>query len=165
MSPTEEWLPVCRVAELEVERGASALVHGHAMAIFRTADDKVYALGNHDPFDRTARARRGHRRAAARAYRSSASPRHRHAFDLRTGRCLDDEHVSVPSYEVRVVEGVVLVGRRRERRPATQGSRGHRPEGSRTSMMSSPPKTPSCQTRRSPEIDGKPCWPRSSSGL
>ena len=52
--------------------------------------------------------------APATACRSSASPRHRHAFDLRTGRCLDDEHVSVPTYEVRVVEGVVLVGRRRE---------------------------------------------------
>jgi nitrite reductase (NADH) small subunit len=41
------------------------------------------------------------------------SPRHGHVFDLRTGRCLDDEHVAVPSYDVRVVEGVVLVGRRR----------------------------------------------------
>ena len=47
---TEEWQPVCRVAELEVERGATALVHGQALAIFRTPDDTVYALGNHDPF-------------------------------------------------------------------------------------------------------------------
>jgi nitrite reductase (NADH) small subunit len=38
---------------------------------------------------------------------------HKHAFDLRTGRCLDDEEVGVPVYEARVVEGVVLVGRRR----------------------------------------------------
>jgi hypothetical protein len=28
MTPTEEWLPVCRLAELEVGLGASALVHG-----------------------------------------------------------------------------------------------------------------------------------------
>ena len=109
MSPTEEWLPVCRVAELEVERGASALVHGQAMAIFRTADDAVFALGNHDPFDRTAMLAKG-----IVGIRDGVpfvgSPRHRHAFDLRTGQCLDDEHVSVPAYEVRVVEGVVLVG-------------------------------------------------------
>jgi nitrite reductase (NADH) small subunit len=113
MSPSEEWLPVCRVAELEVERGASALVHGHSMAVFRTADDTVHALGNHDPFDRTgvlAKGIVGTRDGIA----FVASPRHRHAFDLRTGRCLDDDHVSVPTYEVRVVEGVVLVGRRRE---------------------------------------------------
>ena len=42
-----------------------------------------------------------------------ASPAHRHAFDLRSGRCLDDAHVSVPAYDVRVVEGVVLVGHRK----------------------------------------------------
>ncbi|HEX5772654.1 MAG TPA: hypothetical protein VFY11_16955 [Nocardioidaceae bacterium] len=32
---------------------------------------------------------------------------------MRTGRCLDEEGVSVASYDVRVVEGVVLVGPRR----------------------------------------------------
>ena len=36
---------------------------------------------------------------------------------LRSGRCLDDDHVSIPAYEVRVVEGVVLVGHRKD--PAT----------------------------------------------
>jgi len=106
--PTE-WLPVCRVAELEVERGASALVHGHAVAIFRTDDDTVYALGNHDPFDRTSLLSKGivgNRDGVP----FVGSPRHRHAFDLRTGRCLDDEQVCVAAYHVRVVEGVVLVG-------------------------------------------------------
>ncbi len=41
-------VPVCRLAELEVERGVTALVHGQAIAIFRTQDDHIYALGNHD---------------------------------------------------------------------------------------------------------------------
>ncbi len=112
MSPTEEWLPVCRLAELEVGLGASALVHGQAMAIFRTADDTVYAVGNHDPFDRTALLARG---IVGTRDGSTivGSPRHRHVFDLHTGRCLDDDHISIPAYEVRVVEGVILVGRRR----------------------------------------------------
>jgi nitrite reductase (NADH) small subunit len=118
MSPTEEWLPVCRLAELEVGLGASALVHGHATAIFRAADDRVYAVGNPAPFDRTTVLARG-----ILGVRDGApivgSPRHRHVFDLRTGRCLDDEHVSVPAYEVRVVEGVVLVGGRVRDRKAT----------------------------------------------
>ena len=52
-APQEEWHPVCRLVELEVDRGATALVHGQAIALFRTADDVVYALGNHDPFSRT----------------------------------------------------------------------------------------------------------------
>jgi nitrite reductase (NADH) small subunit len=112
-APYEDWQPVCRLVELEVDRGATALVHGQALAVFRTHDDGVFALGNHDPFA-------AHASGLARGIVGVrgdvpfvASPTHKRAFDLRTGRCLDDEHVSVPVYEVRVVEGVVLVGHRR----------------------------------------------------
>ena len=103
---------MCRFTELAVERGVNALVHGQAVAIFRTADDHVYALGNHDPFARTSMLARGI--VGTRGdVPFVASLTHHHAFDLRTGRCLDDEHVSVPAYEVAVIEGVVLVGHRR----------------------------------------------------
>ena len=107
------WQPVCRLAELEVERGATALVHGQAVAIFRTQDDRVYALGNHDPFAKASVLARGIV-GVRDGVPFVASPAHKHAFDLRSGRCLDDEHVSVPAYDVRVVEGVVLVGGRKE---------------------------------------------------
>jgi nitrite reductase (NADH) small subunit len=107
----DDWQPVCRLAELEVERGATALVHGQALAIFRTHDDTVYALGNHDPFARASVLARGI--VGSRGdVPFVASPMHKHAFDLRTGRCLDDEHAAVPAYAVQVVEGVVLVGHR-----------------------------------------------------
>ena len=43
-----------------------------------------------------------------------ASPLLKQRFDLRTGVCLDDPAVVVPSYEVRVVDGMVVVGGRRE---------------------------------------------------
>lgn len=115
---TDEWQPVCRVAELEVERGVTALVHGQAIAIFRTADDQVYALGNHDPFAKAsvmAKGIVGHRGEVP----FVASPMHRHAFDLRTGRCLEDSHVSVPAYDVRVLDGVVMVGHRKDVAPAS----------------------------------------------
>jgi nitrite reductase (NADH) small subunit len=108
-----EWQPVCRVTELDVERGATALVHGQAVALFRTQDDLVHALGNHDPFARASGIARG-----IVGVRDDvpfvASPAHRHAFDLRSGRCLDDPHVSIPVYDVRIVEGVVLVGQRKD---------------------------------------------------
>ena len=108
----EVWQPVCRVAELEVERGVTALVHGQAIAIFRTGDEQVYALGNHDPFAKASVLARGI--VGTRGdVPFVASPAHRHAFDLRTGTCLDDAHVSVPAYDVKVVEGVVLVGHRK----------------------------------------------------
>jgi len=110
----DEWQPVCRIVELEVDRGVTALVHGQAIAIFRTSDDTIYALGNHDPFARAAVGgiakgivgRRG-------GVPFVASPAHKHAFDLRTGRCLDDNHVSVPAYDVKIVEGVVMIGHRK----------------------------------------------------
>jgi nitrite reductase (NADH) small subunit len=108
-----EWQPVCRVAELEVERGATALVHGQALAIFRTQDDQVYALGNHDPFAKASTIARGIV-GVRDGVPFVASPAHKRAFDLRSGRCLDDDHVSVPAYDVRVVEGVVLVGGRKD---------------------------------------------------
>jgi nitrite reductase (NADH) small subunit len=40
---------------------------------------------------------------------------HKQAFDLRTGQCLDDETVRVPTYAVHVTdEGLVVVGDRRQ---------------------------------------------------
>jgi nitrite reductase (NADH) small subunit len=116
MSPrpphVEEWHPVCRLAELEVRRGVAALVHGQAVAIFRTDDDQVYALGNHDPYVRTSVLARGI--VGVRDGVPFVAPvAHGHAFDLRTGRCLEDGQVSVPAYDVKVVEGVVLVGQRK----------------------------------------------------
>ncbi|MBM9458314.1 nitrite reductase small subunit NirD [Nocardioides sp. zg-536] len=110
----EEWQPVCRLAELEVDRGVTALVHGQAIAIFRIADDTVYALGNHDPFARNAVGGISKGIVGTRGeVPFVASPAHRHAFDLRTGRCLDDVHAAVPAYDIKVVEGVVLVGHRK----------------------------------------------------
>jgi nitrite reductase (NADH) small subunit len=104
--------PVCRIAELEIERGVAALVHGQAVAVFRVSEDTVYAVSNHDPFDRTSMLARG-----IVGWRGDipfvASPVHRNAFDLRTGRCLDDPHVSVAAYDVKMLEGVVLIGHRK----------------------------------------------------
>jgi nitrite reductase (NADH) small subunit len=100
------------MVELEVERGATALVHGQAIAIFRTHSDEVYALGNYDPFAKASVLARGI--VGTRGdVPFVASPMHKHGFDLRTGECLDDPAVHVPVYDVKVVEGVVLVGHRK----------------------------------------------------
>ncbi|NYG59968.1 nitrite reductase (NADH) small subunit [Nocardioides daedukensis] len=107
----EDWEKICPFTALEVERGVTALVHGQAVAIFRTHDDEVFALGNYDPFAKASVLSRGI--VGTRGdVPFVASPMHKHAFDLRTGQCLDDEQVSVPSYEVRIVDGVVQVGPR-----------------------------------------------------
>lgn len=107
-----EWQPVCRLADLEIERGVAALVHGQAVAIFRFDEDTVYALANHDPFDRHTTLARGIVGTQG-DVPFVASVVHKRGFDLRTGRCLDDEHVSVAVFDVKVLEGVVLVGHRK----------------------------------------------------
>ena len=103
---------MCRFAELEARRGVAALVHGQAVAIFRTEDDEVYAVGNHDPYRRSSMLARGI--VGMRGGVPFVAPMaHGHAFDLRTGQCLEVDTVSVPAYEVKVEDGMVLVGRRR----------------------------------------------------
>ena len=103
---------VCSVDDLEIERGVTALVHGQAVAIFRTHGGEIYALGNHDPFAKASVLARGIVGTRA-GIPFVASPMHKHAFDLRSGQCLDDEHASVPTYDVLIEDGIVHIGRRR----------------------------------------------------
>lgn len=114
MTASREWQRVCPLADLDVGRGATVLAHGQAIAVFRIDDDTVHALGNHDPF---ARATAGGLAKGIVGRRNGVwfvgSPTHRHAFDLRTGQCLDDRHVAVPVYDAKVTGGIVLVGHRK----------------------------------------------------
>jgi nitrite reductase (NADH) small subunit len=106
--------PVCRLDAIDVEGGVAALVDGEAVAVFRTYDGGVFALSNLDPFSGAsvlARGIIGSRAGAA----FVASPIHKQAFDLRTGECLDDPGVRVPTYDVHVSsDGTVVVGDRRQ---------------------------------------------------
>lgn len=100
---------VCRLDQVEREGGVVALVRGEAVAVFRTYDDQVHALANYDPYSRASVLARGI--VGTRGdVPFVASPMHKQAFDLRTGQCLDDAAVLVPTYDVRVVDGQVQVG-------------------------------------------------------
>ena len=44
------WTRVCRLAEIGRDPGVCALVGGHQVAVVRVRDDRVYAIGNRDPF-------------------------------------------------------------------------------------------------------------------
>lgn len=108
---------VCRLDQIDREGGVCALVRGEAVAVFRTYDDEVFALSNYDPFSRASVLSRGIVGTKTRDGEPVpfvASPMHKQAFDLRTGQSLDDAAVRVPTYDVEVVDGLVLVGPRRE---------------------------------------------------
>jgi nitrite reductase (NADH) small subunit len=103
------WTEVCPVDAIPLEGGVAALVDGLAVAVFRTYDGSVYAIGNVDPFSGASVLSRGIVGSRGDAPVVS-SPMYKQAFDLRTGRCLDDDSVSVPAYDVAVEDGRVRVG-------------------------------------------------------
>ena len=103
------WRSVCPLDRLQPGRGAAALLGGRQVAIFRLADDSVYALDNYDPcggapvLSRGIIGDRGGEPVVA-------SPLYKQAFSLVTGQCLDEPERSVRVYPVRVVDGWVHIG-------------------------------------------------------
>lgn len=103
------WTVVCPYDQLEPERGIAALVGGDQVAIFRLHDGQLYAIGNQDPTSGAyvlSRGIVGTRRDAP----VVASPIFKQAYDLRTGECLDEPGVRVPTFPIRSRHGLVEVG-------------------------------------------------------
>ncbi|MDT0303758.1 nitrite reductase small subunit NirD [Streptomonospora wellingtoniae] len=107
--PDRSWVAACGSDRLIPERGAAVLLpDGGQVAVFRTYDDVLYAVGNIDPFSGAAVMARGI--VGDRAGEPTvASPMLKQVFSLRTGRCLDDPGVGLPIYAVEPREGVVHV--------------------------------------------------------
>jgi len=100
---------VCEYDVLLPERGVAALLGDVQIALFRTHDGEVFALGNQDPFSGANVMSRGI--VGSRGdVPTVASPMFKQVFSLRTGECLDDPDVSLPVYPVQVVDGQVVVG-------------------------------------------------------
>jgi len=103
------WITVCRYDELLPERGVCALVSGRQVAVFRLADGTLHAVSNYDPVGRAHVLSRGI--VGSRGdVPVVASPLFKHAYDLRTGRCLDRDGEAVTVFPVRLVDGRVEVG-------------------------------------------------------
>jgi len=105
---TSRWVGVCGYDDLLPERAVAALVDGVQVAIVRTFDGVVHAVGNIDPFTGAAVISRGI--VGTRNDRATiASPLYKQVFDLATGRCLDDDAVTLGSYDVRVEDDRIEV--------------------------------------------------------
>lgn len=105
----KEWKTVCSIHAILPYSGVATVINGEQVAIFRLADtDKVYALSNYDPFSHAnvlARGLVGDRNGVLKV----ASPIYKQNFDLATGRCLDDDNVCLPTWNSRVVNGIVQI--------------------------------------------------------
>lgn len=107
------WETVCRHDRLVPGRGVAALLRSRGevvqVALFPIHDGTVRAIGNVDPFSGAAVLSRGIVGDRG-GVPTVASPIHKQVFSLLDGRCLDDADVAVPSFPVRVAEGLLQVG-------------------------------------------------------
>ena len=103
------WTAICPLDKLQPERGVAALVAGEPVAVFRTHDDRLFALHNVDPFSGASVLSRGIVGDLG-GVAVVASPLHKQHFALESGTALEDESVVVATYPVRVVNGTVEVG-------------------------------------------------------
>jgi nitrite reductase (NADH) small subunit len=105
----KQWFDICSLEDIQPYTGVCALVNGEQIAIFRVGlTEEVYALSNFDPFSKAyvlSRGLVGDRKGIIKV----ASPIYKQNFNLKTGECLDDETVKIPTYSVRVDEGRVKV--------------------------------------------------------
>jgi nitrite reductase (NADH) small subunit len=106
---TTTWVDVCGLDDLVLDRGVCALVGGFQIAVFRVSPNgELYALSNFDPFSRAFVLSRGVVGSRGDTPKV-ASPMYKQSFDLRSGQCLDDPSVSVPTFPVQVTGGRVQV--------------------------------------------------------
>jgi nitrite reductase (NADH) small subunit len=114
------WTTICAYERLEAERGVAALIGSVSVAIFRTHDGTLYAIGNVDPVSGAAVMSRGIVGSRGEAP-TVASPMHKQVYDLRTGECLDLPGVRVPVYPVRLRDSLVEVDAQAGLRVGAQG--------------------------------------------
>lgn len=107
-----EWVDICSVDDLDVDRGVGALVDGRPVALFRCSPwDELFAVSNIDPYSSASVLSRGivgsigHRHIVV-------SPIFKNRFDLHTGASIDDPAVTIETYPIRAMRGRVQVATR-----------------------------------------------------
>src|SRR5262245_42984702 len=105
-------MKVCRLDDILPDTGIAALVGGEQVAIFRV-DQKIYAIGNRDPFSNANVLSRGIV-GDLKGELVVASPVYKQHFNLLTGRCVEDAAVRVPVYQARVENDFVVVEPRKQ---------------------------------------------------
>lgn len=101
---------LCTSDDLIADSGVCALWNGAQIALFwlPASTPALYALGNHDPLGGANVLSRGIV-GDLKGEPVVASPLYKHHYSLRTGRCLEDDSVSVPVYPVTLRDGLVFI--------------------------------------------------------
>lgn len=99
---------ICASAQVQAGVGVAALVNGRQIAIFRLRDGSLHGIGNYDPFSQANVISRG-LVGSLQGRAVVASPVYKQHFDLRTGECLEDASVKLPTFAVIERDGEILV--------------------------------------------------------
>ncbi len=98
-----KWEPICPSSALSPNIGVRALVKGEQVALFNVAES-YYAVSAIDPFTQAAVLSRGIV-GDLNGEVVVASPVYKQHFSLSSGKCLEDDSVSIKTFPVRVNEG------------------------------------------------------------
>ncbi|MEH6346187.1 MAG: nitrite reductase small subunit NirD [Bermanella sp.] len=103
------WTDVCALTDINLDTGVCALVNDQQVAIFRPASaDTLFAVGNFDPIGEANVLSRG-LISDIKGQLTVASPLYKQHYVLASGECLEDDSVSIPTFEVKVEGDRVLV--------------------------------------------------------
>ena len=101
------WETVCNVADISKNTGVCALHNGEQVAIFKVGnEEQLFALQNYDPFGEANVLSRGII-GDVDGQLTISSPLYKQHFVLESGKCLEDESVTLQTYMVRQQDGQV----------------------------------------------------------
>ncbi len=99
---------ICNTKDLIANSGICVLIDKEQVALFYI-DKTIYAINNYDPIGKANVLSRGII-GDIEGNLVVASPLYKEHFDLKTGKCLEDENVSIKTYECEIKDdGVYLV--------------------------------------------------------
>lgn len=106
------WHTVCSVSDIVPNTGVAALIGKRQVAVVRVVDragvESLYGISNWCPFSKAMVISRGIVGSKGDVPKI-ASPIYKQNFDLRSGECLDDPTVRIPTFPVRIADGFVQI--------------------------------------------------------
>lgn len=103
------FIDVCALNDINLDTGVCALVNEQQVAIFRpAASNDVFAINNFDPIGKANVLSRG-LICDIKGMLTVASPLYKQHYSLTTGECLEDETISITTYQTKLENERVLV--------------------------------------------------------
>ena len=100
------WQRICALDDILPETGVCALLGERQIAVFRLADNQLFALDNHDPKSGANVLSRGIVGDLG-GEPVVASPIYKQHYALRSVVCLEDAGTTLPTFEVQARDGAV----------------------------------------------------------